>query len=103
MVDVPKITVVPGIIPSDKMTKCSLSVTPIESLAQLFRPIKLTNLLAQPVVQLRHVQLLYRIGALTLMHRHIEDAKMQLAQIEQGIVDVACLDDVVDERVRHLL
>jgi len=93
----------PGIVTADEMAKSSLAITPRPVTTKRLRPIKLANLLSQPVVCRRDVQILHFFVALRLVHGHIEHAKVQLPEVEQRIIDVLGADQVRNQRVGNLL
>lgn len=101
--DLPQIPIVSRIVPPHQMPKCRLAVPPFVALPKHLRPLDLRNLLAQLVVRLRDVHLLDRLVARRLVHRHVEDAKVQLPQIEQRVVDVLRPDQILNQLVWDLL
>lgn len=85
------------------MTKGRLAVAPVVSLAELLGAIEGSNVLTKLVVGCGDIEILNRLVVSGLMDSHVEDTKMQLAQIEQGVIDVFGLDEVVDQFVWNLL
>lgn len=61
------------------MSKGGLAVSPFIAHAQALGAMHVSDLLAQSVESCRDGQLLNRFVALTLVHGHIKDTKVQLA------------------------
>lgn len=78
-------------------------MAPFLAQAKALRALHLCDLLAQGVVCSRDRKLLDLLVALGLVDGHVEDTKVQLAKVEQGIVDVLGADEVLDNGVRDLL
>ena len=71
--------------------------------ACIFRTLQATDLLAQLIVQDARVEGLevgVRGGG---VDGHVEDAEVQLAEVEEGVVDVLDRDDLLDEVLGDLL
>lgn len=78
-------------------------MAPFLAQAQALWALHLCDLLAQGVVCSRDGKLRDLLVALGLVDGHVEDTKVQLAKVEQGIVDVLGADEVLDNGVRDLL
>lgn len=70
------------LITSHQMPKRCLPITPSVTFSENFRSVKLADVLSQMVIQLMDVQPLNCLMSLRLMHCHIEDAEMQLSEVE---------------------
>jgi len=81
----------------------SFSVTPVITSTKDFRSVDLGDVLAHAIVQFAEVHLLQRFMARSLMHSHIEGAKVKLSEVEERIVDMLSLQEVVDQFIRNVL
>lgn len=84
------------------MAERRLAVAPFIAHAYRLRPVHERDLLAQLVVRRGDGQLLDLLLALRLVDGHVEDAKVQLAEVEQRLVDVFRADEVRDDFVGDL-
>lgn len=84
------------------MTKGGFTMPPFLAQAQALWALHLCDLLAQGIVCSRDRKLLDLLVALGLVDGHVKDTKVQLAKVEEGIVDVLSADEVLDHRVRDL-
>ena len=97
-----QISIVSSIIATDEMTECSLTVAPIRWEAEGLRAFDAGDLEAEVVVEFGELEgfgCRVRFGAVDC---HIEDAEVELAEVEEGIVDVLGLDLKIDKGVWNL-
>lgn len=82
-------------------------MSPIIPLTEFFRSLDLRNLATQGVVRRRGVECLNSSMRRRFVHGHVKDAEMQLAQIEQCVVDVfganQTVDNIIGDSLLHLL
>mgnify|MGYP003637798741 CR=1 FL=1 len=98
-----QVSIIPGIIPADEMSKGSLSITPIGFETEFFGTFDAGDLGAELVVHFRELEGFgfgVRGGR---VDRHVEDAEVELAEVEEGVVDVLDGDLFLDEIVSDLL
>src|ERR1700709_1104845 len=81
-----QVAIVPGIVAADQVPEGSLTMTPAVAFAKGFRAVELADLVAQSIVDDGPGQLLASIMRRGFVDGHVEDAEMELAQIEQGII-----------------
>ena len=98
-----EVAVVASIVASDQVTKSGLTITPVKAFTQRLRPIERTDVLAEAVVKLAHLEILDLIVGLAFVHSHIEDTEVELAKVEESVIDMARADDAVDQVVGHSL
>lgn len=100
---VPQIAIIPSIIPANQMAERRFAVAPRGPLTQHLGPVNLADLFPQLVVRLRDLEGFDGRVVRRFVHGHVEDAEVQLAQVEQGVVDVLGLDEVGNQLVRDFL
>ena len=94
--NLPEVAVIASIIPSHQMAKCGLAVAPVVAQTQNLGSVHLRDFLTQPVVRQCDWQFLDFLVTLRLVHSHVEDAKVELPQVKQCIIDMLCTDEVGD-------
>lgn len=90
------------------MAKGGLAVTPGPVLLAIstrrhLGTIQLGDILAELVVSLGDGQSLDFLVACRRVHGHVKDTEVQLAEVEQGVVDVLGADQALNEVVRDSL
>lgn len=100
---VPEIAIIPGIVAANQMAKSRFAMTPFLTHANSLGPIDLGDFSAQGVVRGGNGQLLDLLVSLWLVHGHVKDTKMKLAQIEQSVVDMLRADQILDNVVGNPL
>ncbi len=85
------------------MPERRFAVPPREPFTQHLGSVELADLFSELVVRLREIDTLDGRVVRWFVHGHVEDAEVQLAQIEQGVVDVLRLDQFRNQLVRDFL
>ena len=98
-----QVSIIASIVPADEMSERSLSVTPVRFEAEFFGAFEAGDLGAELVVHFRELEGFgFGVGG-GRVDRHVEDAEVELAEVEEGVVDVLDGDLLLDEIVGNLL
>lgn len=84
------------------MAKRGLTMAPFVTLTEDFRALELRDLFPQGIVRCRNRKLLDGIMTFRLMNCHVENTKVELAEVEQSIIDMLRPDQVLNNIVWNL-
>lgn len=98
-----EVTVVTSIVTTDQMAEGGFTVAPVVAGTESFGAVHLSDFLAEAVVGSRDGEGGDIGVAGGLVDGHIEDAEVELAQVEEGVVDVLGANEVVDDVVGDTL
>lgn len=100
-----EVTIVSRIVSADQVTEGGLAMAPVIAGAEGFGAVHLRDLSAEAVVGGGYGQSLDILVAGRFVDGHVKDTKVQLAQVEEGIIDMLggdqTLDDVVWDALRR--